>query len=151
MSRLDAGETAASGSGETLRFLFSGWSVVIAVVWGRAMRVNKAETTKSAESESVSTPICALGPEPTIESPTGTLMPTPASVRALVRATPTIVRLQNRALISVSGSQAAEFLNGLLSTAVTTQRHVPFYSSFLHAQVGLLRRFHPQCLNSPST
>jgi folate-binding Fe-S cluster repair protein YgfZ len=63
-------------------------------------------------------------------------MPTPAAVRALTRATPTIVRLQNRGLISVSGSQAAEFLNGLLSTAVTTQPLGSFYSSFLHAQVG---------------
>lgn len=45
-----------------------------------------------------------------------------------------IVRLQNRGLISVSGSQAAEFLNGLLSTSVTTQSFGSFYSSFLHAQ-----------------
>jgi transferase CAF17, mitochondrial len=63
-------------------------------------------------------------------------MPTPASVRTLMRTTPTVVRLRNRASISVSGSQAAEFLNGLLSTAVTTQLHGSFYSSFLHAQVS---------------
>jgi hypothetical protein len=62
-------------------------------------------------------------------------MAIPPSVRALLRTTPTVVRLKNRALISVSGSQAAEFLNGLLSTAVTTQAHGSFYSSFLHAQV----------------
>jgi len=74
-------------------------------------------------------------------------MPAPASVRALVRATPTIVRLQNRALISVSGSQAAEFLNGLLSTAVTTQHHASSYSSFLHAQVSSVGRIHPPSLN----
>jgi len=37
-------------------------------------------------------------------------------------------------VISVSGSQAAEFLNGLVSTAVATQHHGSFYSSFLHAQ-----------------
>ncbi|KAI0269266.1 hypothetical protein BC834DRAFT_820528 [Gloeopeniophorella convolvens] len=61
-------------------------------------------------------------------------MPTPASVRALVRATPTAVRLQNRAIISVTGSQAAEFLNGLLSSAVTTPSRGSFFSSFLHAQ-----------------
>ncbi|KAI9510448.1 Aminomethyltransferase folate-binding domain-containing protein [Russula earlei] len=61
-------------------------------------------------------------------------MPTPASVLALVRAIPTTVRLHNRALVSVSGSQAAEFLNGLISTAVTTPPHRSFYSSFLHAQ-----------------
>jgi folate-binding Fe-S cluster repair protein YgfZ len=70
-------------------------------------------------------------------------MPTPASVRALVRATPTIVRLQNRALISVSGSQAAEFLNGLLSSTVTNQPYRSFYSAFLHAQVSLVRVFSP--------
>ena len=68
-----------------------------------------------------------------IDHPKTITMPTPAAVRALMRTTPTIVRLQNRSLISVSGSQAAEFLNGLLSTAVTTGS---FYSSFLHAQVG---------------
>ena len=66
-------------------------------------------------------------------------MPTPAAIRALVRTTPTIVRLQNRGLISVSGSQAAEFLNGLLSTAVTAGS---FYSSFLHAQVGSIGMLH---------
>jgi folate-binding Fe-S cluster repair protein YgfZ len=71
----------------------------------------------------------------------------PAAVRALVRATPTIVRLQNRALISVSGSQAAEFLNGLLSTAVTTQQHASSYSSFLHAQVSSVGSIHPLSLN----
>ncbi|KAF8271766.1 Aminomethyltransferase folate-binding domain-containing protein [Lactarius quietus] len=64
-------------------------------------------------------------------------MPTPAAARALMRATPTIVRLQNRSLISVSGSQAAEFLNGLLSTSVTNH-HGSFYSSFLHAQGRVL-------------
>ncbi|KAI9448314.1 Aminomethyltransferase folate-binding domain-containing protein [Lactarius indigo] len=65
-------------------------------------------------------------------------MSTPAAARALMRATPTIVRLQNRGLISVSGSQAAEFLNGLLSTAVTAQSFGSFYSSFLHAQGRVL-------------
>ena len=74
-------------------------------------------------------------------------MPIPQSVRALIRATPTIVRLQNRALISVSGSQAAEFLNGLLSTAVPTQPYRPFYSAFLHAQVSSVGVFHLLGLN----
>lgn len=69
-------------------------------------------------------------------------MPTPAALRALMRSTPTIVRLQNRGVISVSGSQAAEFLNGLLSTAVTTQTLGSFYSSFLHAQVGYFGMLH---------
>ncbi len=78
-------------------------------------------------------------------------MPTPAAVHALMRATPTIVRLQNRGLISVSGSQAAEFLNGLLSTAVTTQSLGSFYSSFLHAQVGSFGMLQIQGLKLQST
>ncbi|KAI0301822.1 hypothetical protein B0F90DRAFT_1809932 [Multifurca ochricompacta] len=63
-------------------------------------------------------------------------MPTPASVRALVRATPTAVKLPNRALISVSGSQAAEFLNGLLSTAGLNPLFIKgrvIYDVFVHA------------------
>jgi len=57
------------------------------------------------------------------------------------------VRLQNRALISVSGSQAAEFLNGLLSSAVTAQPYRSFFSSFLHAQVSSIGALHLLTLN----
>ena len=38
MNRLDTGGIPASGSGDTLRFLFSGCSAVIAIVWVKAMR-----------------------------------------------------------------------------------------------------------------
>ena len=49
----------------------------------------------------------------------------------LLRKTPTIVQLTHRGVLSVSGSQAPEFLNGLLSTSVSKG---PLYSAFLHAQ-----------------
>ncbi|KAI0069056.1 Aminomethyltransferase folate-binding domain-containing protein [Artomyces pyxidatus] len=61
-------------------------------------------------------------------------MPTPASVLAFLRRTPTIARLKSRSLISVTGSQAADFLNGLLATSVPRTPLTPFYSAFLHAQ-----------------
>ena len=63
MSRLDTEEIPASGSGETLRFLFSGCSVAIAIVCVKAIRDWRVlGTTKLAELVSVSTPICSLGP-----------------------------------------------------------------------------------------
>lgn len=67
---------------------------------------------------------------------------TPASVRSLIRRTPTIARISNRAVISVSGSQASEFLNGLLTTSVTNPPHGPFYSAFLQAQVRSSSKLH---------
>lgn len=53
----------------------------------------------------------------------------------LLRKTPTIVQLTHRGVLSVSGSQAPEFLNGLLSTSVSKG---PLYSAFLHAQGRVL-------------
>ncbi|KAI0036503.1 hypothetical protein K488DRAFT_41088 [Vararia minispora EC-137] len=64
-------------------------------------------------------------------------MPTPASVSALIRRSPTIVRLPDRAFISVSGPQASAFLHGILSTAVHDPPR-PFFSSFLSAQGRVL-------------
>ncbi|KIL70120.1 hypothetical protein M378DRAFT_156176 [Amanita muscaria Koide BX008] len=49
--------------------------------------------------------------------------------------TPSIARLSNRALLSVSGSQASEFLNGILAAAITKR---PTYSALLHAQGRVL-------------
>ncbi|KAM6495944.1 Aminomethyltransferase folate-binding domain containing protein [Amanita muscaria] len=49
--------------------------------------------------------------------------------------TPSIARLSNRALLSVSGSQASEFLNGILAAAITKR---PTYSALLHAQARTL-------------
>ena len=63
-------------------------------------------------------------------------MPLPPALRALVREIPTVSPLPNRAFISVTGSQAGEFLNGLTAGHVPTipsRAHV--YTAFLHAQV----------------
>lgn len=45
-----------------------------------------------------------------------------------------IARLANRALLSVSGAHAAEFLNGILATAVRDAPKRPAFSTILHAQ-----------------
>ncbi|EKM80344.1 hypothetical protein AGABI1DRAFT_38285 [Agaricus bisporus var. burnettii JB137-S8] len=58
----------------------------------------------------------------------------PAFLSNVLRKTPTIARLANRGVLSVSGSQAPEFLHGLLSTQVSDPPKGPFYSAFLHAQ-----------------
>lgn len=67
------------------------------------------------------------------------LMPLPPSLRALLRTTPTIAPVPHRAVISITGSQSSEFLQGILSTSVTHPPKGPFYSSFLHAQAGCPR------------
>ncbi|KAH8830799.1 Aminomethyltransferase folate-binding domain-containing protein [Flagelloscypha sp. PMI_526] len=51
---------------------------------------------------------------------------------------PCIARLRNRALVSVTGSQATEFLNGVLSTAVQPPSAGPFFSALLHAKGRVL-------------
>ncbi|KAF9452490.1 Aminomethyltransferase folate-binding domain-containing protein [Macrolepiota fuliginosa MF-IS2] len=58
----------------------------------------------------------------------------PGFLSNLLRKTPTIAKLSNRGVLSVSGSQASEFLNGLLSTSVPNPPSGPFFSAFLHAQ-----------------
>ncbi|KAJ3572456.1 hypothetical protein NP233_g3064 [Leucocoprinus birnbaumii] len=58
----------------------------------------------------------------------------PSFLANVLRKTPTIAKLANRGVLSVSGSQASEFLNGLLSTSVSNPPKGPFYSAFLHAQ-----------------
>lgn len=62
-------------------------------------------------------------------------MPLPPLLRSLVRRTPTIAPVPRRALISVTGSQAAEFLNGLTAASVPGHPDSHFYSVFLHAHV----------------
>ncbi|KAF9534855.1 Aminomethyltransferase folate-binding domain-containing protein [Crepidotus variabilis] len=53
--------------------------------------------------------------------------------KGLVRTTPTVAPIAHRALLSITGSQSTEFLNGLLATSVNgSPRHR--YSAFLHAQ-----------------
>ncbi len=65
----------------------------------------------------------------------GLTMPLPPVLRSLVRKVPTVAPIPHRAVISVSGSQAAEFLNGLTAASVPGHPQSHFYSAFLHAQV----------------
>nr|GAT54076.1 aminomethyltransferase folate-binding domain-containing protein [Mycena chlorophos] len=55
----------------------------------------------------------------------------------VVSRVPTVARVPYRTVLSLSGSQATEFLNGLVSGAVPTSPR-PFYSAFLHAQGKVL-------------
>ncbi|EKM59706.1 uncharacterized protein PHACADRAFT_114810 [Phanerochaete carnosa HHB-10118-sp] len=57
----------------------------------------------------------------------------PPALRALVRSTPTTARVPNRAVLSVTGSQAAEFLNGIVASTVP-QPDAHFFTAFLQAQ-----------------
>ncbi|KAJ7276332.1 Aminomethyltransferase folate-binding domain-containing protein [Mycena haematopus] len=61
----------------------------------------------------------------------------PPPLRPLIPKTPTIARVPHRSVLSLAGSQASEFLNGILSTQVHTPPR-PFYSAFLHAQGRVL-------------
>jgi len=69
-------------------------------------------------------------------------MPIPSSLRALLRTTPTLAPVSNRAVLSVSGSQATEFLNGLLAISVQGKQA---YGAFLHAQVRFSFKVDPSC------
>lgn len=52
--------------------------------------------------------------------------------------TPSIARLANRALLSLSGPYASDFLNGILAAAVRDAQRRPVYSALLHAQGRVL-------------
>ncbi|KAL1739231.1 hypothetical protein HDZ31DRAFT_69155 [Schizophyllum fasciatum] len=56
-----------------------------------------------------------------------------APLRALIYYVPTVAPVANRALLAVTGSQAVEFLNGLVASEVQAP-HKPFYTAFLHPQ-----------------
>lgn len=58
---------------------------------------------------------------------------TPSIVQSLLRTTPSLAPVANRALLSVTGSQAPEFLHGLLATSVQKPLRNQF-SSILHPQ-----------------
>lgn len=58
-------------------------------------------------------------------------MPIPVSLRALLRTTPTVAPIVNRTVLSVSGSDATQFLNGLLAVTIQGRQ---CYGAFLHAQ-----------------
>ncbi|KAH7930114.1 Aminomethyltransferase folate-binding domain-containing protein [Leucogyrophana mollusca] len=62
-------------------------------------------------------------------------MPVPTFLRGLLRTTPTLAPIHNRSILSVSGSQATEFLNGLLASSLSAR---PCFSAFLHAQGRVL-------------
>ncbi|KAF9247235.1 hypothetical protein BU15DRAFT_84766 [Melanogaster broomeanus] len=62
-------------------------------------------------------------------------MPIPGPLRTLLRTTPTLAPITNRAVLSVSGSDATEFLNGLLANSVQGKQS---YGAFLHAQGRVL-------------
>lgn len=72
-------------------------------------------------------------------------MPLPPVLRSLLRTTPTVAPVPHRALLSITGSQAAEFLNGLTAASLPRHPHSHFYSAFLHAQVSRT------CKNSEKT
>ncbi|KAJ7368237.1 Aminomethyltransferase folate-binding domain-containing protein [Mycena albidolilacea] len=61
----------------------------------------------------------------------------PPPLRPLIPKIPTIARVPHRSVLSLTGSQASEFLNGILSTQVHSPPR-PFYSAFLHAQGRVL-------------
>lgn len=59
----------------------------------------------------------------------------PPTLRPLLRNLPTIAPVPHRSLLYLSGSQASEFLNGVLASSVPNPAKGPFFSTFLHAQV----------------
>jgi hypothetical protein len=61
----------------------------------------------------------------------------PVPLRPLIHKIPTVARVPHRSVLSLAGSQASEFLNGILSTSVHSPPR-PFYSAFLHAQGRVL-------------
>ncbi|KAJ7095320.1 Aminomethyltransferase folate-binding domain-containing protein [Mycena belliarum] len=58
-------------------------------------------------------------------------------LRPLIQKIPTVARVPHRTVLSLVGSQASEFLNGIVSTHVQGPPR-PFYSAFLHAQGRVL-------------
>lgn len=60
----------------------------------------------------------------------------PSRVLALIRTTPTIAPVPHRAIISVVGPQAAEFLNGLIASSIPSSPQAHFFAAFLHAQAS---------------
>src|ERR1700728_4728943 len=55
----------------------------------------------------------------------------------LLRLIPTTAPVAHRAILDLRGSQASQFLNGILATVVHATPKGPFFSAFLHAQAGL--------------
>ncbi|TDL29336.1 Aminomethyltransferase folate-binding domain-containing protein [Rickenella mellea] len=55
-----------------------------------------------------------------------------------IHVTPAVAQVPHRSLLYLSGSQASEFLNGVLATSVPSPSVGPFFSTFLHAQGRVL-------------
>jgi folate-binding Fe-S cluster repair protein YgfZ len=60
------------------------------------------------------------------------------TVPTLLRTLPTAARVPHRAVLSLGGPQAAEFLNGIIASTVHNPPKGHFFSAFLHAQAGTL-------------
>ncbi|KAJ3485042.1 hypothetical protein NLI96_g5233 [Meripilus lineatus] len=58
----------------------------------------------------------------------------PPAVRSLLRRTPTVAPIPHRSLIAVTGSQASQFLNGIVSCPVSGPPNRHHFTAFLHAQ-----------------
>lgn len=66
----------------------------------------------------------------------------PAAVRSLLRTTPTVAPVPHRALLSITGPQASEFLSGIVAATPPPSPDCHFYTAFLHAQARRLRALH---------
>ncbi|KAK1224415.1 ccr4 associated factor [Marasmius sp. AFHP31] len=62
----------------------------------------------------------------------------PQALRTLLHNGPSIARIPSRAVIAVTGSQASEFLNGMLASSVPDTPRRPFFSAILNAQGRVL-------------
>ncbi|KAK7061664.1 Aminomethyltransferase folate-binding domain-containing protein [Favolaschia claudopus] len=71
-------------------------------------------------------------------------------LRPLIPRIPTVAQVPHRSVLSLTGSQASEFLNGILSTHVHTPPR-PFYSAFLHAQGRVLYDVFVYTSSNPTT
>jgi hypothetical protein len=69
-------------------------------------------------------------------------------VRNLIRNIPTVSPVPHRSVLSLAGSQAPEFLNGIIASSVlnnsTSGPYLPMFSTFLHAQVRLPNTNYPE-------
>jgi len=59
----------------------------------------------------------------------------PAFARSIAKAGSVVAPVPHRNIIAISGSQASEFLHGILASGVGQRGHLPFFSAFLNAQV----------------
>lgn len=73
-----------------------------------------------------------------------TLQMASAVWKGLARTTPTIAQVPHRALLSITGPQSTQAVNGLLNGLLTTKINGPFrhhYTALLHPQVRIVQLF----------